>query len=277
MVKNIKIPIKIRAETGLRIGGEKETFEIGGLDNPIIKTVKIGFTEKRIPIIPGSSLKGRVRSIIEEYLGITEIMKKAYNELLKKGEEKNFPSVINNDKDLDSVRKRLKIEDEKIINEFDKNVKKIWKIFGKGEAKEESGKGIAIFTDLYPTKETLEKWNDLYEKDLTFDLGTELKMENVINRITGTAEHPRKMERVIPGSEFEGFIILNFEKDNLTDEDKELVKLLITGLRRLEEYYYLGGSGTRGYGRVKIFINNISITEKSEEEIANLILQNALS
>ncbi|MGC8971618.1 MAG: type III-A CRISPR-associated RAMP protein Csm3 [bacterium] len=49
--------------TGLHIGGSKETGEIGGLDNPIIKTIR------GIPYIPGSSLKGKVRCLLERKHG----------------------------------------------------------------------------------------------------------------------------------------------------------------------------------------------------------------
>ncbi len=51
---------EIRVITGLHIGGSKDTIEIGGNDNPIIKDP---ITNE--PYIPGSSLKGKMRSLLE--------------------------------------------------------------------------------------------------------------------------------------------------------------------------------------------------------------------
>lgn len=50
----------IRCETGLRIGGSKDSLEIGAMDNPIIRHPVNG-----LPYIPGSSLKGKMRSLLE--------------------------------------------------------------------------------------------------------------------------------------------------------------------------------------------------------------------
>ncbi len=50
--------------TGLRIGGSQETMEISGLDNPIIRNPADG-----LPFIPGSSIRGKLRSLAEWYFG----------------------------------------------------------------------------------------------------------------------------------------------------------------------------------------------------------------
>ncbi|MFN4227892.1 MAG: type III-A CRISPR-associated RAMP protein Csm3, partial [Candidatus Ratteibacteria bacterium] len=57
-----KIIIKgfIEVKTGLRIGGTTTGLKIGGLDQPVIKD-PLGR-----PYIPGSSLKGKLRSLIEK-------------------------------------------------------------------------------------------------------------------------------------------------------------------------------------------------------------------
>lgn len=57
-----KIGGKIKVMTGLHIGASNENIEIGGLDNPIIKDPLPG---SNAPYIPGSSLKGKLRSLIE--------------------------------------------------------------------------------------------------------------------------------------------------------------------------------------------------------------------
>ena len=74
---------------------------------------------------------------------------------------------------------------------------------------------------------------------------TEVKSENRINRITGVAEHPRNTERVPAGAEFDFRLSLKV----LNGED-DLLPAMLAGLR-LIELDSLGGSGSRGYGKVK--------------------------
>ncbi|WP_048044150.1 type III-A CRISPR-associated RAMP protein Csm3 [Methanosarcina mazei] len=50
----------ISCETGLHIGGTSEGIEIGGLENIVIRDPKTD-----LPFIPGSSLKGKMRSLLE--------------------------------------------------------------------------------------------------------------------------------------------------------------------------------------------------------------------
>ncbi|KAF5430047.1 CRISPR-associated protein Csm3 [Candidatus Methanomarinus sp.] len=57
---NLVITGKILCETGLHIGGVSESIEIGGLENIVIRDPKTG-----LPFIPGSSLKGKMRSLLE--------------------------------------------------------------------------------------------------------------------------------------------------------------------------------------------------------------------
>ena len=59
-----RITGKIKVETGLHIGAPNDAIEIGGMDNPIIKDPLT-----QLPYIPGSSLKGKMRSLMEWKLG----------------------------------------------------------------------------------------------------------------------------------------------------------------------------------------------------------------
>jgi CRISPR-associated protein Csm3 len=59
-----KITGEIECVTGLHIGGSADQIEIGGVDLPIIKHPISGE-----PYIPGSSLKGKMRSQLEKRLG----------------------------------------------------------------------------------------------------------------------------------------------------------------------------------------------------------------
>lgn len=83
-------------------------------------------------------------------------------------------------------------------------------------------------------------------KQLDIHSATEVKFENSINRLTAVA-NPRQIERVIRGSEFELELIYNVEDETQVQEDFEAIRYGLT----LLEYDYLGGSGSRGYGKVK--------------------------
>lgn len=243
------INYKLKAITGLRVGGSKEQFEIGGLDNPVIKIeVEIpdydgkGHTlPKEAPYIPGSSLKGKIRSLLEWVNGNVENM-------IKRAKNK---------------------ENKKVIDEAGKACTcgecEICKVFGTGDAKtvEELGKEgdisklpgpprLKVF-DAYPTYETLERLRDALGENIF----TEIKTENQINRLTSRA-NPRKIERVPAGAEFEGVMVFDVYKE----EDKELIDFVFHGMEALEDSY-LGGYGSRGSGRVKF--TEISIIWKPKE------------
>ena len=54
----------IQVVTGLHIGAGNSEMHIGGTDNPVIKNI---LTNE--PYIPGSSLKGKMRSLLQLYTG----------------------------------------------------------------------------------------------------------------------------------------------------------------------------------------------------------------
>jgi len=194
------LKIKVEVLTGLYIGGNDNGFDIGGADSNVIKNP---LTKE--PYIPGSSLKGKIKSLLK------------YNE-----------KTIWNEKD-----KKLEFEDPDIANIFetceDKKIKHT----------------RAIFRDLLLTEESKKELNE----KIGFGVFTEIKAENKINPLSGTSDSPRFIERVVAGSKFEGEIILNvFEGDDREKMEKTIYKAL-----KLLEYNYLGGNGTRGYGKVKVY------------------------
>ena len=69
LVKKIKINTSITLITGLHIGGSSENVEIGGIDNPVIKLASKG----DVPYIPGSSLKGKIRCLLEQAAGAPKV------------------------------------------------------------------------------------------------------------------------------------------------------------------------------------------------------------
>lgn len=69
LVKKIKINTTITLITGMHIGGSSENVEIGGIDNPVIKLA----SRDGQPYIPGSSLKGKMRCLLEQAAGATKV------------------------------------------------------------------------------------------------------------------------------------------------------------------------------------------------------------
>jgi CRISPR-associated protein Csm3 len=96
LVKKIKINTTIELITGLHIGGSGDNVEIGGIDNPVIKLA----TRGNEPYIPGSSLKGKMRCLLEQAAGASMVgMNKDVNNLFGITESKalktdNQPSKL---------------------------------------------------------------------------------------------------------------------------------------------------------------------------------------
>jgi len=228
-----KVIIKgnIKVETGLAIGGSKAALDIGGVDTPVIKGAK------GVPYIPGSSLKGKIRSLLEQ---------------------SKYP-LRNND----LHDGKGKFDDNLIIHIFeDGTVDDIIQIFGAPDYNEPVR---GIFRDAFLDEEYFEKNKANLFKNLELDY-TEDKIENRVDRISARAM-PRHLERVPTGTLFNFEILL----DLYSVEDKELVKTLLQGLSLLEDDY-LGGSGSRGSGKVTFEIDlmnwrDISYYKGEAEEI----------
>jgi len=193
---------ELEVQTGLRIGASQETMEISGLDNPIIRN-----PANAEPFIPGSSLKGRMRSLAEWYFG----------ELPTKGK------VTEPDPQADTAR-----------------------VFGL-PAKEDnqSGPTRLIVRDALLT----EAGRDRFRSGEPI---TEIKSENSINRLTAEA-NPRPMERILPGIRFEcEFVYRIFDVGDDGERDRKLFDRVLLTSFALLELDALGGSGTRGCGKVKL-------------------------
>ena len=220
LVKKIKIETTLELITGLHIGGSSDSVEIGGIDNPVIKVA----TKDSQPYIPGSSIKGKMRCLLEQIAGSADVgggkIKMTENE--KKEWTKDKLKVIQNYKSDSQI---------KINNLF-------------GYSEDEMPSKI-IVRDAYLTKESANKLKACENMDMPY---TEAKYENVIDRVKGTAEHPRQSERIPAGVKFNVVFIINvWDSDG---DGKGLVELLERGITALENDY-LGGSGSRGYGQIE--------------------------
>jgi len=243
---------KIETKTGLHIGGTAETLKIGGSDNPVIKD-KNG----RV-FIPGSSLKGKIRSLLEKNEGKAKVKIKFYKIVKKDNKEKREIECR-----LDELTDdRLKLEGDEKGYEIsampcDCGECHICKIFGPHNSKNIKEPVRIIVRDSYLVKKIDGEYKIIdkkEDKDEYYE-HLEIKPENVIDRVKGTAQHPRFIERVVAGSKFKFEIILDIYSD---DDEKKLLEKLISGIKLLENDY-LGGSGSRGYGKVEF--KEIKITK----------------
>ena len=204
----------IKLITGLHIGTSGDFSAIGAVDTIVIRD---SVTNK--PMIPGSSLKGKMRYLLA---------RTKYNSSLE----------------LSDIKK----EDDCIK-----------RLFGSSEP-------VTIsrlqFQDMLLSDKTINEFKE-FEFDLPY---TEIKYENTIDRTKGIA-NPRQLERVPAGSEFDFKVIYNIEKIEDFKEDMKNILLMMDVL----EDDYLGGHGTRGYGRIKFKNLSFELKTYTEENKKELI------
>src|SRR3954469_25471248 len=206
---------EIQCQTGLHIGAGKGSLEIGGADNPVVKDA-FG-----LPYIPGSSLRGRIRSLLENALGLTTPAELVYLSK-RKGQE---------------VR----------IHQSDRPDDEICLLFGRNPGRMARASGEPLDTRaatparlaIYDAPLVSESITAQMRENLDDEI-TEVKSENAIDRITSQA-NPRTLERVPAGARFRVRMVL----DILCEEDKALAGRFIGGLRLLEDHA-LGGGGWGG-------------------------------
>jgi CRISPR-associated protein Csm3 len=229
LIDIIDISGKITLKSGLHIGAGDMEMRIGGTDNQVIK-----HPHNQEPYIPGSSLKGKVRSLLEMRSGLMH---------LTDGEPLDLKTLKN---------KNLSTEQKTVCE-------KIIKLFGASGAEEEEIKKAGVG----PTRVSFadcplhEDWRDKVKKELIPLV--EVKAENRINRVVGTAQHPRFTERVPSDTEFEFRVTLK----KMEEDGEELFNFLLEGLKLLS-LDYLGGNGSRGYGRIGITFEKKDLNDKFE-------------
>lgn len=215
--------------TGLHIGSGNTEMHIGSTDNPVIKHPK---TQE--PYIPGSSLKGKIRSLLEWRLGVVSITE---------GKPLGFAHV------------------SQVPPSDQPSAKDLLRLFG--GAPEGSGGNMDLIEEIGPTR--LAFWDCPLTREWVDEMNrrnlllTETKMENMIDRIRGVAEHPRNTERVPGGARFEFALTIRVH------DGEDLTATIYEGLKLLE-LTGLGGSGSRGYGKVRF----TSLSLDGQDVLANL-------
>lgn len=197
MFAKIEIRGILEVVTGLHIGASSAFSAIGAVDSPVISD-----TRTNMPMIPGSSLKGKMRSLLA----------KKYNDV--------FAEKPDNDNECLTL------------------------LFGNAK-KDKVKTSRILFSDMF-----LSNMDEFKRGGLTS--AKEVKFENSISRASAIA-NPRQIERVVRGAKFPVQLIYEVS-DVAGNADKDTIiqdfKILSDGFEMLE-YDYLGGSGSRGYGRVK--------------------------
>jgi CRISPR-associated protein Csm3 len=199
---------QIKALSGLHIGGSTTALEIGAVDLPVIRSAKNG-----LPYIPGSSLKGKMRSLAEKVTGAPQ--------------NKN-------------IGKGVHIHVAADATEYEK----YWvnPVFG---VPSEIGFDISGPTRLVVRDVPLDVTSLDEAKGNLDQPFTEVKWENALDRVTSAAT-PRQIERVPAGAIFTPMelVFSLFEK-----ADAERLGHVLTAMQLVEDDY-LGGQGTRGSGKV---------------------------
>lgn len=193
MYTKLEITGVLEVLTGMHIGGSSAFAAIGAVDSPVIRD-----TLSDRPMIPGSSLKGKLRTLLAHQYNHDPL------------------TTVDND-------------DPRILRMF-------------GSAKKgQIRQSRLLFRDMILPDSSMQEL-----QEIGLYTAAEVKFENSINRLTAVA-NPRQIERVIRGCKFDVNILYNASEPAETAED---IAMLAEGMRLLE-YDYLGGHGSRGYGKVK--------------------------
>lgn len=211
-MKTISDKIIIKAElkllTGMHIGKSNDFAPIGAVDSVIITDP---LTKQ--PIIPGSTLKGKLRTMLAKL-------------------ETEGPVLKNHNQDNEIIKRLF------------------------GASKPEIVESRLQFYDIF-----LNNAEELKNKETDL-LYTEIKFENTINRTTAVA-NPRQLERVPAGAKFAFKLVYNCEDEEDLQEDIEnLAKAL-----KMIQLDYIGGSGTRGYGKITFADFKVECAELTDKKI----------
>lgn len=209
------ITFDILAETGLHIGGSDSGIEIGGVDKTVIRNP---LTNQ--PYIPGSSLKGKMRSLLEKYHGLAQNQRIGQGYIHSCTDKTQYPGC------------------------------EVCQVFGVPGERDFSTPTRLVVRDTPLDPDSAKKLNSTGRTDLPY---TEIKTEVSIDRVTSAA-NPRQMERVPAGAVFgkAELVYSIYDGDDCSAaKDVERLKTVFEGLQLLEDDY-LGGLGSRGSGKVSL-------------------------
>ncbi len=224
---------ELKCRTGLHIGGLIETFVVGRADSPVIRGAYYS-----TPYVPGTALRGKLRSLLERFL------------YTQGGADPEFFQVLSAGK-----QQKITLHSCKLSN------CPICRLFGNTPLeKEQASEG-----EVYPGSLHID---NLYPSESKPEPDT--KTENALDRVTQAA-NPRSLERVPAETAFKvrmSYFVRN--PDHLAEDMRNLA----TSIALLQDDH-LGGGGSRGSGAVELKINNVVVkwiesTEISEQSYGSL-------
>jgi CRISPR-associated protein Csm3 len=236
------ITFDIEAVTGLHIGGSDAGVEIGGVDKTVIRDK---LTNR--PYIPGSSLKGKMRSLLEKYKGLKQ------NQRIGQGY-------------IHSCGAEYKGEELKAKGPKEYAACDVCQVFGVPGERDFSTPTRLVVRDTFLSEESAAKLENA-QTDLPY---TEVKTEVSIDRVTSAA-NPRQMERVPAGAMFDHaemvFSLYQIQQENgqvhQAQADLNRLGVLLEAMQLVEDDY-IGGLGSRGSGKIKF--RNIKIEFRGKDE-----------
>ncbi|MEH1885063.1 type III-A CRISPR-associated RAMP protein Csm3 [Nostoc sp.] len=257
LLGKLSLTSQLSVETGLHIGGGGENLDIGGLDKPVIRDPLTKY-----PYLPGSSIKGKLRSTLER--------------LLNKPLNRKGGSDTRRYESDDLVNGFTEVEEGRFIAYEGASTCQISRLFGSTGGSKfwmpiEAAREEGLLENNSPTQ-TIQGQNcirinrgrnaparliirdshllpDSAAKLKQVDTGlymTEWKFENGIDRVTAAA-NPRQLERVPAGSKFQFELVYTVEDAEQAVEDLQNIAIALAIL----EDDALGGHGSRGYGKVR--------------------------
>lgn len=215
--KIVRFTFRIVCEEGLQIRGSGGGLEIGGIE-PNLMVIRSPVTDE--PYIPGSSLKGKLRSVLEKAEGKVKdggpctcgqrdcLICTLFGAHMNPGAHSSPTRIVVRDARLAEASR-------------------------------------ATF------QQSLKAGKPFFEE----------KTENIVDRKSGTAKHPRTGERVPPGTVFDGEILLHVYQG---DDPAKMESFVRRGLGLIEKASSLGASGSRGYGKVRFENFKSEVTDVSQ-------------
>ncbi|MFQ3610512.1 MAG: type III-A CRISPR-associated RAMP protein Csm3 [Fimbriimonadales bacterium] len=230
IIGKVVITGSVRLLTGLHIGGAAAGLDIGGVDNPIIR-----HPVTREPYIPGSSLRGKMRALLERAHDLSlnkKVQDVRLHECYAEDEYRTCPICH-----VFGISPGERERNQNSNQSSDRRGE--WACYKPTRL---------IVRDALLSPDSRQKL-ELADTDLPF---SEVKWEASIDRITSAAV-PRQNERVPADTVFEPFeMVYTIYRLNGNDweQDIEWLKVLFEGMRLLEDDY-LGGYGSRGAGKIR--------------------------
>lgn len=216
------VTCEIEARTGLHIGGAESSLSIGGVDNVVIRDPL-----SNQPYIPGSSLKGKMRSQMEKFHGLPQ------NQRIG---QVTIHTCMSGDEYAECA---------------------VCHIYGLPGERDFSTSTRLVVRDVQLTDESVQELRGA-RTDMPL---SEIKWEAAIDRVTAAAT-PRQMERVPAGAVFGPAELVYSIYDG---GDVARFEDVVDGMQLLEDDY-LGGSGSRGSG--KVVFRNIAVYTRARGDYA---------